>query len=74
MKLDPAAGYRYLDSWVMASIVHFATFRFCKKFIDRRIDPTGRQYDQMTQAARSGKVNIVEGSARSATSKETEMR
>jgi len=28
----------------------------------------------MTQAARSGKVNIVEGSARSATSKETEMK
>jgi four helix bundle suffix protein len=48
--------------------------RFCKKFLTRDLDPTGRQYDQMTQAARSGKVNIVEGSARSATSKETEMK
>jgi four helix bundle suffix protein len=73
-KFDPASGYRYLDSWIMASIVQFATIRFCKKFLTHNLDPTGRQYDQMTQAARSGKVNIVEGSARSATSKETEMK
>ncbi|MDR2973060.1 MAG: four helix bundle suffix domain-containing protein [Bacteroidales bacterium] len=72
--LDTTAGYRLLDSWVLASIVQFATFRFCEKFLTRKLDPTGRQYDQMTQAARSGKVNIVEGSARSATSKETEMK
>jgi four helix bundle suffix protein len=72
--LDPTSGYRRLDSWVLAGIVQFATHRFCKKFLTRTLDPTGRQYDQMTQAARSGKVNIVEGSARSATSKETEMR
>jgi four helix bundle suffix protein len=71
---DPTSGYRRLDSWIMASIIQFATYRFCEKFLTRKIDPTGRQYDQMTQAARSGKVNIVEGSARSATSKETEMK
>ncbi|GHV49090.1 hypothetical protein FACS1894181_06960 [Bacteroidia bacterium] len=74
MKFDAAAGYRNLDSWVLASIVQFATYRFCEKFLTRKLDPTGRQYDQMTQAARSGKVNIVEGSARAATSKETEMK
>jgi len=74
MKFDPSGGYRRLDSWVMASIAQFANFRFCEKFVTRAIDPTGRQYDQMTQAARSGKVNIVEGSARSSTSKETEMK
>lgn len=71
---DPTSGYRRLDSWIVASIVQFATYRFCEKFLTRKLDPTGRQYDQMTQAARSGKVNIVEGSARSATSKETEMK
>jgi four helix bundle suffix protein len=71
---DPTSGYRRLDSWILASIVQFATYRFCEKFLTRKLDPTGRQYDQMTQAARSGKVNIVEGSARSATSKETEMK
>jgi len=72
--IDPTSGYRRLDSWILASIVQFATYRFCEKFLTRKLDPTGRQYDQMTQAARSGKVNIVEGSARSSTSKETEMK
>jgi four helix bundle suffix protein len=72
--LNSTSGYRRLDSWVLASIIQFATYRFCEKFLTRKLDPTGRQYDQMTQAARSGKVNIVEGSARSATSKETEMK
>ena len=74
MKFDPAGGYRRLDSWVMASIAQLANYRFCRMHITRAFDPTGRQYDQMTQAARSGKVNIVEGSARAATSKETEMK
>ena len=74
MKFSPSAGYRRLDSWVLASVVQLGTYRFCKKYLMREFDPTGRQYDQMTQAARSGKVNIVEGSARSATSKETEMK
>jgi four helix bundle suffix protein len=73
-KIDPTSGYRKLDSWVLATIVQFATYRFCEKFLTRKIDPTGRQYDQMTQAARSGKVNIVEGSARHSTSRETEMK
>jgi four helix bundle suffix protein len=70
---NPHSGYRRLDSWILASIVQFATHRFCEKFLTRKLDPTGRQYDQMTQAARSGKVNIVEGSARAATSKKAEM-
>ena len=37
-------------------------------------DPTGRQYDQMTQAARSGVTNIAEGSARHSTGRATEMK
>ena len=37
-------------------------------------DPCGRQYDQMTQAARSVPANIAEGNSRHSTSKETEMR
>ncbi|MDR2673581.1 MAG: four helix bundle suffix domain-containing protein [Opitutaceae bacterium] len=74
MRFDPSAGYRRLDTWVLAGIVQFATRRFCQKFLTRELDPTGRQFDQMTQAARSGKANIAEGSARSATSKETEMK
>ena len=73
MQFDYSGGYRTLDSWVLANIAQLATLRFCKKFLTRDFDPTGRQYDQMTQAARSGKANLVEGSARSGTSKETEM-
>ncbi len=74
MDLDKSGGYRWLDSFIMASIVQLATIRFCGKFLDRRNDPCGRQYDQMTQAARSGKENLIEGSERTATSKETEMK
>lgn len=66
-------GYFYLDSWILANIVHLGTQRFCLSFLDRKKDPCGRQYDQMTQAARSGCANIEEGSARRSTSKETEM-
>ena len=73
MQLDPSGGYRWLDSFVMASIVQLATLRFCERFLNRSNDPCGRQFDQMTQAARSGKANIVEGSERSSTSKQTEM-
>ena len=74
MQFSPSGGYRRLDSWTLATIAQLGTLQFCKKFLTKDIDPTGRQYDQMTQAARSGKVNIVEGSARSSTSRETEMK
>ena len=67
-------GYFRLDSWVMANLVQLGTQRFCKQFLNRTNDPCGRLYDQMTQAARSGCANTAEGSARRATSKETEMR
>lgn len=42
-------GYRKLDSFTIASIVQLATWRFCTTFLDRRNDPAGRQFDQMTQ-------------------------
>jgi len=67
-------GYFWLDSWILANIVQLGTQRFCGRFLNRTNDPAGRQYDQMTQAARSGCANNAEGSARRATSKETEMR
>ncbi len=70
----PTTGYLWLDSWVLANIVQLGTQRFCKKFLRRENDPTGRQFDQMTQAARSGVANIAEGSARHKTSRETEMK
>jgi four helix bundle suffix protein len=54
----------------MAEIVYDATTEFCKRFLQKR----DRTYDQMIQAARSGKQNIVEGSQVSGTSKEGELK
>src|SRR5512137_38074 len=63
-------GYQILLSYQKAEIVFDATVHFCDRFIDRR----SRTHDQMVQAARSGKQNIVEGSMASATSKEAEIK
>jgi four helix bundle suffix protein len=63
-------GYKKLLSYQKAEIVYDATVYFCNRFIDRR----SRTHDQMIQAARSGKQNIIEGSMASATSKETEIK
>ncbi len=79
---DKRGGFRKLHTFTLATIVQLETLKFCRRFIthDHReaatkfYDPKGRQYDQMTQAARSGRQNIIEGSERSATSKDTEMK
>ena len=63
-------GYKTLLSYQKAEIVYDATVYFCDHFVERR----SRTHDQMIQAARSGKQNIVEGSMASATSKETEIK
>lgn len=63
-------GYQNLLSYKKALIVYDATVFFCDHFIDKR----SRTHDQMVQAARSGKQNIVEGSMASATSKEMEIK
>jgi four helix bundle suffix protein len=63
-------GYQKLLSYQKAEIVYDATVNFCDRFIDRR----SRTHDQMIQAARSGKQNIVEGSMASGTSKEMEIK
>lgn len=67
-------GYFWLDTWIMANVIQLATQEFCRKFLNLRNDPCGRQYDQMTQAARSVTANIAEGTSRHATSRETEMK
>ena len=79
---DKSGGFRKLHSFTLATVVQLETLRFCRRFLTADIretggklfDPKGRQYDQMTQAARSGRQNIIEGSERAATSKDTEMR
>ena len=67
-------GFYWLDTWVMANVIQLATQDFCSRFLNRSNDPCGRQYDQMTQAARSAPANIAEGNSRHSTSKEAEMK
>jgi len=67
----PAHGnYRALKSFQKAEIVYDLTYRFCRRFLGKG----DRTIDQMVQAARSGKQNIIEGSKASRTSKETELK
>src|SRR5882724_871175 len=70
-RLLPAYGnYRELRSFQKAEIVYDLTYRFCGRFLKKG----DRTIDQMVQAARSGKQNILEGSQASGTSKETELK
>jgi four helix bundle suffix protein len=68
--LPPHGGYESLLSFQKSRIVYDATVRFCGRLIDKR----SRTTDQMIQAARSGKQNILEGSQASGTSKEMEIK
>lgn len=68
--IPPHGGYEDLLSFRKARIVCDGTVRFCERFLDRR----DRTVDQMIQAARSGKQNILEGCMASATFKEMEIK
>lgn len=68
--IPPHGGYQKLLSYQRAEVVYDATVRFCERHFHRR----DRTVDQMVQAARSGKQNIIEASVASGTSKETEIK
>ncbi len=68
--IPPHGGYQRLLSYRKAEIVYDATVYFCGRFLEKR----DRTTDQMIQAARSGKQNIVEGSQASGTSKPMEVK
>ena len=68
--IPPHGGYAGLLAYQKAIIVFQGTARFCQRFLKG----TDRTIDQMVQAARSGKQNIVEGSKISGTSKEAEIK
>jgi four helix bundle suffix protein len=68
--IPPHGGYEELLSFQKARIVYDGTVRFCERFLAKR----DRTVDQMVQAARSGKQNILEGSQASGTSKEAELK
>jgi four helix bundle suffix protein len=68
--IPPHGGYQDLLSYQKALIIYDATLYFCNRFFSK----FDRTREQMTQAARSGKQNILEGSEASGTSKETEIK
>jgi four helix bundle suffix protein len=68
--IPPHGNYRELLSYRKAEIVYDLTYHFCHRFLSK----SDRTIDQMIQAARSGKQNIIEGSKVSGTSKETEIK
>ena len=68
--IPPHGGYAGLLAYQKALVVYGGTVRFCERFLEKR----DRTVDQMVQAARSGKQNIVEASQASGTSKETEIK
>ena len=68
--LPPRGDYQTLLSFQKAEVIYDITFRFAHKFLSKG----DRTIDQMVQAARSGKKNILEGSKAALTSKETEIK
>ncbi|MDT8389357.1 MAG: hypothetical protein RRC34_02495 [Lentisphaeria bacterium] len=71
---EKRGGYRRLHSFTFATLTHLETIRFCKRFVPYTDDPLGKTSGQMVGAARSGRQNIIEGSERASTSRETEIK
>lgn len=72
--IPPHGGYRKLLSFQTATLVYDLTVEFCNKYMTYQTNKSYRTYDQMVQAARSGRQNIAEGSKASGTSKKTELK
>ncbi len=68
--IPPHGNYQALLCYQKDEAIYDLTHRFSHKFLSRG----DRTIDQMVQAARSGKQNILEGSQASGTSKEMELK
>ncbi len=68
--IKTTGDYKRLLSYQKADVIYRITFFFCHTFLEKG----DRTVDQMIQAARSGKQNIIEGCAASATSAKTEIK
>ncbi len=68
--LPKKGGYKKLLSYQKSVIIYDCTCIFCERFLDKY----NRTIDQMIQAARSCKQNIVEGSSAGISSSETELK
>ena len=65
------ANWRELRFYQKSEALYQMTFVFCERFLPKHGD---RTVDQMVQAARSGKQNIIEGSEDGKTSTEMELK
>lgn len=68
--LPPRGDYRTLFGFQKAEVIYDITFRFAHRFLLKG----DRTVDQMIQAARSGKKNVLEGSKAAPASTETEIK
>ena len=66
-------SYRDLKTYQTAIIIYDFTVEFCNRYMSYKTNKSYRTYDQMVQAARSGKQNIVEGSSERS-SKKSELK
>lgn len=64
------AKYKYLLTYRYAEIICDLNVEFCARYIDK----FSRTYDQMIQAGRSGKQNIVEAVGESDTTRKNEIK
>ncbi|MDP2638630.1 MAG: four helix bundle suffix domain-containing protein [Candidatus Azambacteria bacterium] len=70
-------GYRQLKSYQTTTLIYDLTVAFCNSYMAYKttgVNKSYRTYDQMVQAARSGRQNIAEGCQASGTSKKTELK
>lgn len=72
--IGKSGGFRKTLSFGLVCLVYYATELFCRRNFGPKNDPLGKTFGQMVGAARSAKQNIVEGSSRAGTSRETELR
>ena len=68
--LKNKGNYKNLRVYKVSKIIYDITYLFTRRFLSAR----DRTTDQMVQAARSGKQNIVEGSKAATTSMETQLK
>ena len=62
--IEPNRNYTSLLCYKKTVVIYDLTYHFCSRFIEKR----DRTHDQMIQAARSGKQNIIEGTVDKSTS------
>lgn len=70
MLIPNRGNYKKLLSYQKSNVIFELTYYFCHKYLSKG----DRTVDQMIQAARSGKQNIIEGCSASSTSAKTEIK